>query len=101
MKTSKQIYAVQEKSSFSAEIVPYTIITANTRELAREWIKAHIWKYIHDTWDTWDEIDPSELNQQIDIFGNIPNWEDTVLLKRRKTGEVIMIYIDRLYLITR
>lgn len=98
-KTAQEIYAIQERSSFDRSIVPYTLITAKTRELARVWIEAHIWTYTHNTWDMWDEIDPSELDHEPENFGSIVDWEDSVMLKRRKTGEIIIIYIDRLYLL--
>ena len=100
MKTAQEIYAIQERSSFGS-IAPYTLITAKTRELANSWIDAHIWRYIHDRYDPWDVISMQDLDREPENFGSIVNWEDAVMLKNRKTGEIIIIYIDRMYLITK
>lgn len=94
----KDIYAVQMKSSFSNEMTPFTLITTATRKQAKQQIEGEIWADVHDTWDTWDLIEPSDVPESIirDIFGSIVNWEDTALLKRRKTGEIVMYYIGKL-----
>ena len=93
---AKDIYAVQMKSSFSHESTPYTVITTATRKLAQKYIDGAIWGDLHDIYDTYDIIDASEVDEQIirNIFGSIVYWDDTILLKRRKTGEIVMWYID-------
>ena len=94
----KDIYAVQMKSSFSHEMTPYTVITTATRKKAVEYINADIWGDLHDIYDTWDLIEAADVPEETirNIFGSTVNWEDTVLLQRRKTGEIVMYYVDRI-----
>ena len=94
---AKDIYAVQMKSSFG-DSAPYTLITTATREKAKRQIDGLIWGDLHDIYDTWDQIESADVPEEIirDIFGLIVNWDDTVLLKRRKTGEIVMYYVGHL-----
>lgn len=94
----KDIYAVQMKSSFSNESTPYTMIVTATRKKAVECINGEIWADLHDIYDPWDLIEVADVPEETirNIFGSIVNWEDTVLLKRRKTGEIVMYYVGRI-----
>ena len=94
---AKDIYAVNMVSSFG-DSVPFTLIVTATFKKAIEQINVNIWGDLHDIYDTWDLIEPSDVPEEIirNIFGSIINWDGTVLLKRRKTGEIVMYYVGRI-----
>ena len=81
----KQIYQVAEKSSFDiGHSVPYTLAVAKTKELALEYIENQIWRHTNDIADLWDLIEDN-------------GW--MVRLQRRKDGEVITLYVERIMLL--
>ena len=78
----KQIYQVAEKSSFDiGHSVPYTLAVAETQKLALEYIENQIWRHTNDLADLWDVIEDE-------------GW--MVRLRRRRDGEVITLYVERI-----